>query len=77
MTAMEMGLGAGMVVAVVVGAVAVAIAYLSAMRWLTVITAAVVLVGFAFEPEAQLRFTATLLGALAILYLPPLLGSWA
>jgi hypothetical protein len=65
-----------MVVAVAVGAVAVTIAYLAAMRWLMVIAAAVVLVGFAFEPEAQLRFTATLLGALAILYLPPLLGVW-
>lgn len=76
MTAMEMGLGAGMVVAVAVGAAAATIAYLAAMRWLMVIAAAVVLVGFAFEPEAQLKFTATLLGALAILYLPALLGVW-
>jgi uncharacterized membrane protein YcjF (UPF0283 family) len=48
----------------------------AAMRRLAVIAAAVTLVGFAFEPEAQLRFTATLLGALAILYLLALLGVW-
>ena len=56
--------------------VAAAIAWLAVLRWLFVIVPAIMLFGFAFEPELQLRFTATLLGVLAILYLPPLTVAW-
>lgn len=53
------------------------VACLALMRWLVLIVPLIMLVGFAFEPELQLRFTATLLGLLAILTLPPLLVAWA
>jgi Mn2+/Fe2+ NRAMP family transporter len=53
------------------------VACLALMRWLVLIVPVIILVGFAFEPELQLRFTATLLGLLAILTLPPLLVAWA
>jgi Mn2+/Fe2+ NRAMP family transporter len=53
------------------------VACLALMRWLVLIVPLIILVGFAFEPELQLRFTATLLGLLAILTLPPLLVAWA
>lgn len=66
----------GTVVAGVALVMAAAIAWLVLLRWLIVIIPAIVLVGFAFPPELQLRFTATLLGVLAILYLPPLLMAW-
>ncbi|NJN37020.1 MAG: hypothetical protein HC794_08135 [Nitrospiraceae bacterium] len=64
------------VLAVFAGVAAVAIAYLAAIRWLVAIVPAIVLVGFAFEPATQVRFTAALLGMLAILYLPPLVVAW-
>ena len=63
----------GTVVAGVALVVAAAIAWLALLRWLIVIVPGVVLVGFAFAPELQLRFTMTLFGVLALLYLPPLL----
>lgn len=53
------------------------VACLALMRWLVLTVPLIILVGFAFEPELQLRFTATLLGLLAILTLPPLLVAWA
>jgi hypothetical protein len=46
-------------------------AYAIVLRWLMVIVPAILLVGFAFEPDVQLRFTLTLLGWLAVLYLLP------
>jgi hypothetical protein len=52
------------------------VACLALMRWLVLIVPVIILVGFAFEPELQLRFTATLLGLLAILCLPQLLVAW-
>lgn len=55
---------------------AAGVAWLALLRWLIVIIPTVVLVGFAFAPELQLRFTMTLLGVLALLYLPPLLMAW-
>jgi hypothetical protein len=55
---------------------AAAIAWLALLRWLIVIVPAIVLVGFTFAPELQLRFTMTLFGVLALLYLPPLLMAW-
>jgi hypothetical protein len=64
------------VVAGVALVVAAAIAWLAILRRLIVIVPGVVLVGFAFEPEMQLRFTAVLIGLLAILYLPPLAVAW-
>jgi hypothetical protein len=66
----------GTVVAGVALVVAAAIAWLALLRWLIVIVPAIVLVGFAFAPEMQLRFTATLFGVLALLYLPPLTVAW-
>jgi hypothetical protein len=66
----------GTVVAGVALVVAAAIAWLALLRWLIVIVPAIVLVGFAFAPELQLRFTMTLFGMLALLYLPPLLMAW-
>lgn len=66
----------GMVAAGVALVATVTIVYLAILRCLIVIVPAVVLVGFAFEPGLQLRFTATLLGYLAILYLPLLLTAW-
>ena len=66
----------GTVVAGAALVVAAAIAWLALLRWLVVIVLAVVLIGFAFKPELQLRFTTALLGALALLYLPPLFMAW-
>jgi len=65
----------GMGVAGVALVVMAAIAWLALLRWLIVIVPAVLLVGFAFEPDLQLRFTATLIGLLALLYLPLLMGA--
>lgn len=72
MTAAEIWQGIGMVVAGIALVAVAAIAYLAILRWVVVIVAAILLVGFAFEPDLQLKFTATLLGGLAILYLPPI-----
>lgn len=66
----------GMVVAGVALVAAVGIAWLAVLRWLFVIVPAIMLFGFAFEPELQLRFTAVLIGLLAILYLPLLAAAW-
>lgn len=76
MTAGDVWPWIGTVVAGVALVVAAAIAWLALLRWLIVIVPVIVLVGFAFAPELQLRFTATLLGVLAILYLPPLVVAW-
>jgi hypothetical protein len=70
MTVAEIWQWFGMVVA------GVAVVYLALMRWLIVIVPTIMLVGFAFESDLQLRFTAALLGVLAILYLPPLAVAW-
>ncbi|MGL4439506.1 MAG: hypothetical protein ACRCUE_09550 [Bosea sp. (in: a-proteobacteria)] len=67
MTAGDVWPWIGTVVAGVALVVAAAIAWLAILRWLIVIVPAIVLVSFAFAPELQLRFTATLLGALALL----------
>jgi hypothetical protein len=64
--------GAGAVLLAVAG-----IAYLALLRWLIVVVPTIIIVGFAFEPDLQLTFTATLLGVLAILYLPLLVVVWA
>ena len=76
MTVAEIWQWMGLVVAWVALVAAVTIAWLAALRWLVVIVLAVILVGFAFESDLQLRFTAALLGVLAILYLPPLTVAW-
>jgi hypothetical protein len=76
MTAGDVWPWIGTVVVGVALVVAAAIAWLALLRWLIVIVPAIVLVGFAFAPELQLRFTMTLFGVLAILYLPPLLMAW-
>lgn len=73
MTAGDVWPWIGTVVAGVALVVAVAIIWLALLRWLIVIVPAIVLVGFAFAPELQLRFTMALFGMLALLYLPPLL----
>ncbi|MGL4439021.1 MAG: hypothetical protein ACRCUE_07095 [Bosea sp. (in: a-proteobacteria)] len=65
-----------MIVVAVAALAAATLAYLALMRWLIVVLPAFILVGFAFEPDLQLRFTATLLTVLAILYLPPLIIAW-
>ncbi len=76
MTAVEISHWIGLTLVGVALLAMVAIAWLVLMRWLIVIVPAIMLVSFAFEPEMQLRFTATLLGVLAILYLPPLTVAW-
>jgi hypothetical protein len=76
MTAGDVWPWIGMMVAGFALVAAVAITWLTLLRWLIVIVPAIVLVGFAFAPELQLRFTAVLLGLLAILYLPPLVLAW-
>jgi hypothetical protein len=76
MTAAEVWQWIGTVVAGVALIVTVTILYLAILRCLIVIVPGVVLVGFAFEPGLQLRFTAILLGVLAILHLPPLVLAW-
>lgn len=76
MTAGDVWPWIGTVVVGVALVVAAAIAWLALLRWLIVIVPAIVLVGFAFAPELQQRFTMTLFGVLAILYLPPLLMAW-
>lgn len=76
MTAGEVWPWIGTVGAGVALVVAAAIAWLAVLRWLIVIVAAIVLIGFAFAPELQSRFTAMMLGVLAILYLPLLILAW-
>jgi hypothetical protein len=76
MTVAEISYWIGMTVVGVALLAVVAIAWLAILRWLIVIVPATMLVGFAFEPEMQLRFTAVLLGILAILYVPPLTVAW-
>jgi hypothetical protein len=76
MTAGDVWPWIGTVVAGVALVSAVAITWLALLRWLIVIFPAIVLVGFAFEPEMQLRFTAVLIGLLAILYVPLLAAAW-
>jgi hypothetical protein len=76
MTVAEVSYWIGMIVVGVALLAVVAVIYLAMMRWLIVILPAIVLVGFAFAPEMELRFTAALLGVLAILYLPPLAVAW-
>lgn len=76
MTAGDVWPWIGTVVVGVALVVAAAIAWLALLRWLIVIVPAIVLVGFAFAPELQLRFTMTIFGMLALLYLPPLLMAW-
>ncbi len=76
MTVAEIWQWIGMVVAGIALLAVVAVVYLALMRWLIVIVPTIMLVGFAFESELQLRFTAALLGVLAILYLPPLAVLW-
>lgn len=76
MTVAEISYWIGMTLVGVALLAVVAIAWLAILRWLIVIVPATILVGFAFEPEMQLRFTATLLGVLALLYLPPLAVAW-
>lgn len=63
----------GMVVVGVALVAAAAVAYLALLRRMVIVVPATILIGFAFELELQLRFTATLLGLLAILYLPQLI----
>ncbi|MBX9911048.1 MAG: hypothetical protein K2Z25_20375 [Beijerinckiaceae bacterium] len=76
MTAGDVWPWIGTVVAGVALVAAVAITWLALLRWLIVIVPAIVLVGFAFLPELQLRFTAVLIGLLAILYVPLLAAAW-
>jgi hypothetical protein len=76
MTVAEIWQWIGMMVVGVALVTAVAITWLAILRWLIVIVPTVVLVGFVFEPEMQLRFTAVLIGLLAILYLPLLAAAW-
>jgi hypothetical protein len=53
------------------------VAYLALLRWLIVVVPTIVLIGFAFESDLQVKFTVALLGVLAILYLPLLVIVWA
>jgi hypothetical protein len=55
-----------------------ALAYLALMRWLILIVPTIILLGFAFDADMQLRFTVVLLGLLALLSVPPLviIGVW-
>ena len=76
MTTAEIWQWIGMMVVGVALVAAVAITWLALLRWLIVIVPAIVLVGFAFAPELQLRFTAVLIGLLAILYVPLLAAAW-
>ncbi len=76
MTAAEVSYWIGIALAGIALLAVVAVAYLALMRWLIVIVPAIMLVGFAFEPDMQQRFTSTLLGLLAILYVPPLAVAW-
>lgn len=73
MTVAEVWQWIGMVVAGAALVSVAAVAYLALLRWLIVIVPVIVLVGFAFEPQLQMRFTAALLGVLGALYLPPLI----
>ncbi len=52
------------------------VAYLALLRWLIVVVPTIMLIGFAFEPDLQVKFTVALLGVLAILYLPFLVVVW-
>lgn len=72
MTAAEVLQGGVLVLAGTGLLVLAAVACLALMRGLIFIVTAIVLVGFAFDAELQSKFTAALLGWLALLYLPPL-----
>jgi hypothetical protein len=76
MTAVDISDWIGMSLGGIALIAAAAIAWLALLRWLIIIVPAIVLVGFAFAPELQLRFTMTLVGVLALLYVPPLFIAW-
>ena len=78
MTAADVAQGIAIGVACIALLTLVALAYLALMRWLILIVPTIILVGFAFDADMQLRFTVVLPGLLALLYLPPLviIGVW-
>mgnify|MGYP007006645364 CR=1 FL=1 len=78
MTAADVPQGIAIGVACIALLTLAALAYLALMRWLILIVPTIILVGFAFDADMQLRFTVVLLGLLALLYLPPLviIGVW-
>jgi dephospho-CoA kinase len=78
MTAADVTQGIAIVIMGIALLMTAALAYLALMRWLILIVPTIILVGFAFDADMQLRFTVVLLGLLTLLYLPPLviIGVW-
>lgn len=76
MTAADVAQGIAIGVACIALLTLAALAYLALMRWLILIVPTIILVGFAFDTDMQLRLTVVLLGLLALLYVPPLVMVW-
>lgn len=78
MTAADVTQGIAIVIMGIALLMTAALAYLALMRWLILIVPTIILLGFAFDADMQLRFTVVLLGLLALLYVPPLviIGVW-
>lgn len=76
MTAADVTQGIAIVIMGIALLMTAALAYLALMRWLILIVPTIILLGFAFDDDMQLRFTVVLLGLLALLYVPPLVMVW-
>ena len=78
MTAADVTQGIAIVIMGIALLMTAALAYLALMRWLILIVPTIILLGFAFDADMQLRFTVVLLGLLALLFVPPLviIGVW-
>lgn len=78
MTAADVTQGIAIVIMGIALLMTAALAYLALMRWLILIVPTIILLGFAFDADMQLRFTVVLLGLLALLYVPPpvIIGVW-
>jgi hypothetical protein len=72
MTAADVTQGIAIVIMGIALLMTAALAYLALMRWLILIVPTIILVGFAFDADMQLRITVVLLGLLALLSVPPL-----
>ncbi len=72
MTAADVTQGIAIVIMGIALLMTAALAYLALMRWLILIVPTIILVGFAFDADMQLRITVVLLGLLALLSVPAL-----
>lgn len=76
MTAADVAQGIAIVILGIALLMTAALAYLALMRWLILIVPTIIMLGFAFDADMQLRFTVVLLGLLALPHVPPLVMVW-